>query len=204
MQSFLATPCRILPCQTAFKLLGTLILCLHKSKQSFLLFSQSTDQTWLLAATSEGCLPWSNLPQISTLWRCCLPCQPCIPLKDGEDTQPFLKLGRRNRRIIPAFQKNVLRDFLQLHKAHLHTENCGAERLMQLCAASAPDQCYSRSSTGEATAKSILNLAHMKMASHTVVNKRQIRGITGVQTVIMKVSSGHMSCICTHSYLIAL
>lgn len=115
-----------------------------------------------------------------------------------------LKLGRRDRRIIPAFQKNVLRDFLQLHEAHLHTENWGAERLMQVCADSAPAQCYSRSGTGEATAKSVLNLAHIKMASHKVVNKRQIRGITGAQTVIMKVSLGHMSCICTRSYLIAL
>lgn len=125
----------------------------------------------------------------------------------GHSTPP--KLGRRDMRIIPACQKKCIKrlspiapifppSYRKLGSWKTHAALCW------FCPSSVHGVCYSRNGTGEATAKSVLNLAQMKMAPQTVVNKRQIRGITGAQTVIMKVSSGHMSCICTHCYLIAL
>lgn len=110
----------------------------------FYCFPQSMDQTWLLAAASEvsNDLPWSNLPQISTLWGATCHVSLVLPWKMERTLNPSKVRKKRHENNTCLSKKKVSRDFLQLHpSSHLHTENWGAERLMQLCAGSAPAQC---------------------------------------------------------------
>lgn len=162
-------------------------------------------------------LPCSNLSQLSTLCGATSRPSLVLPLKTGKTlTEPEGKRKRHGNNTCLSKKLYLKGNFLQLHENYLHAENWKVWRLMETfplehqatCPCSVHSIHWANTSATAQVVQQKLRPSqpqtwlrkrwHLLPSAHTVLSKRQTRGITGAQTIIMKMSSGHMSCIGTH------
>lgn len=182
--------------------------------------NKSINQIFLLTAASEvsNNSPCSSFPDFYSV--CCrLPPQPSFPLKMGQTLHSTSQRLRRKCEITLEFEKSCIwrETFFSCMKPNFIHKTEEFEDLMETfplkhqstCPCSVHRINWANTSAVAEVVQQRLQPSqpqtwlrwrqHLVLSAHSTLSKRQTGDITGVQRVITKVSSGHTSCIRTHT-----